>query len=521
MNTNTRAFPRSLAVAVALALGLFASLLAPVEVFYGQEELPTWSAPLALSSRDPSSWFPDVAADPSGRVHVVWSSAVALPGDGSGGSTNAEADVVMYTASEDGETWSDPVDVVAFREARGREATRPGLLVDGAALWLTYRSKDVFVRQAATERATSASAWVLPRQLSSGSEAYYSRMASDRDGALHVVYTGNMPSPDCAICYHVLYRRSVDGGRTWSAATDVSVLPTGAVKPQLLVDEEGDLHLVWEAGRGGSLGQLEKPTRVLYAASYDKGETWTLPLEFRAPNGQARNPALAIDGQGRLMAVWIGLPEERVYFQVSTDRGRSWSEPTVIEGVFGFDSRLDGYSMVADSAGDVHLAMVGRTFERQKEMEVLNLTWNATERTWSLPQSIAKYDEDLPEWPRLAVSGGNRLLVVWFVRDAANIFRSESGRYQVWYSQGQTSAPEFPLQGTEPSTTQAAAEATDMPTRLVLAASPAVSTTQVPAMQGMEPVVQEADVLLVILKSLVPTVLFLLAALVGVRLWRR
>jgi beta-lactamase regulating signal transducer with metallopeptidase domain len=54
---------------------------------------------------------------------------------------------------------------------------------------------------------------------------------------------------------------------------------------------------------------------------------------------------------------------------------------------------------------------------------------------------IASYEGDMPEWPRIAVGLGNQLHVVWFVRDAENLFNSDAGNYQVWYASGATDSP--------------------------------------------------------------------------------
>ena len=47
----------------------------------------------------------------------------------------------------------------------------------------------------------------------------------------------------------------------------------------------------------------------------------------------------------------------------------------------------------------------------------------------------------MPEWPRIAVGLGNQLHVVWFVRDAENLFNSDAGNYQVWYATRTTNSP--------------------------------------------------------------------------------
>ena len=57
---------------------------------------------------------------------------------------------------------------------------------------------------------------------------------------------------------------------------------------------------------------------------------------------------------------------------------------------------------------------------------------------------IATYDQGAPEWPRIAVSEGNILNVVWFLRDAEHIWDTENGTYTIWYSRLETSAKAIP-----------------------------------------------------------------------------
>ena len=61
-----------------------------------------WSQPVLLSPQLHSSWFPDVATDMAGQVHVVWSAV--LNG----------YDTVVYTTSTNGQEWSKVNDIFAL-----------------------------------------------------------------------------------------------------------------------------------------------------------------------------------------------------------------------------------------------------------------------------------------------------------------------------------------------------------------------------------------------------------------------
>ena len=394
-----------------------------------------WSNPVPLSSAATTSWFPDVAADLSGTVHVVWSSGVTF------GFANSY-DTVMYTNRQQGADWSTPLDIVAL-PSKGA-VTRPTLLADpSGVLDMTFRSYTVYYSSAPAQ-SVATSTLLSPRPISSGDNGYFSRVVRDGQDHLHLVYTEYAQTADCPDCLHVYYRASNDGGLSWSYPQDISRISNGAAKPQIVVDGKQVLHVVWEAGRGGDLGQLSDPTTVMYSASDDGGKSWRVPIQLDAAGTQARNVAIGLTGKDQLVVAWLGLPQDIVYYQTSSDQGLSWTPAQPIAGLTGgwgvYQSRTDGYAMTTDSAGVVHLLAVGRTTPGQASLSVLHVAWDGLE--WSAPEEIVTLSGDVPEWPRAAVGLGNRLHVVWFVRDQAHIWGGDGlFRYRVWYAEKDLDAP--------------------------------------------------------------------------------
>jgi hypothetical protein len=522
---------RGVVRAAVIASFALAVLATTVSISHGQA--PTWSQPIPLSAADISSWFPDIAADVTGQVHVVWSSTIG--GVDRNGRPAPGYDVVMYTASSDGQTWTKAIDIAALAQNAGSEATRPTVLVDRRGLLhLTFRGIDVFYLHAPVESLLSAIHQISQRKVSTANIAYFSRLALDEQGRLHLAYSQMVPGgadSKCPYCYHLFYRWSDNNGLNWSAPTDVSVIETGSAKPQIVVDGQGAIHLVWEAGPGGSYGRVEMGSRrAMYAASYDRGKTWTPSAEFVAPSGEASNIALGLDGQGKLMVAWLGLPTDVVYYQFSRDQGRSWSPPQPIPDLWGgfaiYGSALDDYAMATDGAGNLHLVLVGRIAADQKTLSVLHLTWDGN--AWSKPEAITTLMGDVPEWPRIAVGLGNQLHVVWFVRDAENVWKSDSGKYRIWYARGTSSAPPatpavWPTP-TQTPTPKAVASRVPTPTPTLLPTptptlDPNLTKAAIPP-GTIDSIYTDLDEVTLLFISLIPTGLVIAAVVFGVRIRR-
>ncbi len=498
-----------------------------VTVSIGQSS--NWSQPMSLSLLHGEwyGWFPDIIADETGRVHVVWSSGLLgsspppkSPGEWAG------FDTVMYTSSQNSRDWSPVIDIAAL-PAQGA-VTRPALLIDkDRFLHMTFRNLDVYYSRAPLRSVSSPSSWSPPSLITH--TGYYTRMAVDGQGRLHLIFTKDIFDENnlaCPGCSDVFYRWSDDNGVSWSAPIDISNLPTGSVKPQILVDKQNNLHVIWEEGPGtGGIGMLNDPTKIMYTASYDRGKTWIAPVEFIAPGGRARNGAIGLDGEGKLLVVWQGLPEDMVYFQLSSDDGHSWSPPQPIAGVWGgaavYSTKLDGYEMATDSDGNVHLVLVGRTAKDQQSLSVLHLSWDGS--TWSEPEIITTLVGDVPEWPQLAIGNGNQLHVAWFVRPQAEIWTG-GGKYQIWYAHGVSSASAIPaVIWPTLTSTPTLLTPTSTPFRL---ASPTPTPTLDPNIVKIavptgatESIYTDTDELMLLAKSLLPAVLVIVVTVIIFRFW--
>ncbi len=113
--------------------------------------------------------------------------------------------------------------------------------------------------------------------------------------------------------------------------TRTSGFSTGSVKP----DGTGVLHAVTDDDSGFVTG-----SEVFYRRSTDGGATFSAPVKLHATGSRAGESAFTIDPTGRIFVVWSGRviadPTPRIYFVKSTDGGATFSAPLAVNGNTGY-----------------------------------------------------------------------------------------------------------------------------------------------------------------------------------------
>jgi len=302
------------------------------------------------------------------------------------------------------------------------------------------------------------------------------------DGHVTAIVGDSTPNAMCPRCMDIFYRRSEDGGRTWSAPVNLSRSYAGSVKPQIKIDADGGLHVTWEEGEDWYTG-AGYPVGSVHRYSPDGGKTWAEPFVFTHPDGAPQQITMGIGPGGELVAVWrlpIRLPgRSAVYYQRSSDNGISWSDPLPIDGIIAKDwlpMSLDSAHCASDSAGNVHLLVLGYLYPWEENLSLLYTVWNGEE--WSWPYRLYT-SSDPPEWPRIAIGAGGEIHATWFTRDEAHIWESERGRYQVWAATTGTSASLLPA-STTPTVAPAASPAPASPSALTPTPFPTIPPDSAP-----------------------------------------
>jgi hypothetical protein len=198
-----------------------------------------------------------------------------------------------------------------------------------------------------------------------------------------------------------------------------------------------------------------------------------------------------------------------ILYQTSAD-GQSWSAPAALPGIVSGVARpYDTYDMVTDSAGHVHVVLVGYP-SGSAAMSLIHSEWNGSQ--WLAPQVVTS-GAPFPEYPKLAIGQGNKLHLIWFGGNRETIDRDGIG---IWYSAATSSAPARSAVARAPAPAATPTVAADQ-TRTAAASSAARSPSAVSdpaAVEGPPIPIPQVELLagrsdLTTLAALLPTVLLL------------
>lgn len=261
-----------------------------------------WSATKRLTWNPSWSSHPDIAADYYGNLHVIWYDMPSGNGD------------IFYKRSTDGgSTWS------AARRLTWDpgESERPALTTNSNdhvhVVWQDLRSGNWEIYY---KRSTDGgSSWSSVQRLTWNDGASLSPIVvSDKNNHLHLVWD------DVSSGFHdIYYRRSTNGGMAWSATKRLTWTSHLSATPTIAADSNNRLHVVYfDDGPGNN--------EVFYKRSTDGGSTWSAPKRLTWTSGYSFNPVISVDTDNRLHVVWHddtpGTYE--IYYKRSTNAGSTW-----------------------------------------------------------------------------------------------------------------------------------------------------------------------------------------------------
>ena len=250
----------------------------------------TWAGPFEVSPATVPGDFPDresIVADPeTGRLLIAWTHFSAAVTIRVTYSDNAATGVPP--------TWSAAA-IVGARPQDGQATTiiANPLTSDVYLAWMTFPggpSRDI----AFARSSSNGTSWPAPADIGPAFPGHQCPYGFDRwlwsfsgnsiafnrgDGGIEMVYAASVDGTPGADFGDIYYRRSVNGGATWSAAVPLNVFP-GADRPQanpcVSVADNGRIDVMWYDQSAGS-GRSDL-TDLFYCYSGNFGASWSSPV---------------------------------------------------------------------------------------------------------------------------------------------------------------------------------------------------------------------------------------------------
>ncbi|MBE0434031.1 hypothetical protein IBX73_11290 [candidate division WOR-3 bacterium] len=214
----------------------------------------------------------------------------------------------------------------------------------------------------------------------------------DNENTLHVV--GQYSNPQGG--GEVLYTRKPLNG-DWTIP-EIIRMYGAAARPDLAVDNGGNIHIVWV--------ELVGPWPVFYAKKAHNG-SWSTPVQISTDDAFPwSSPEIVVDLQGYAHVVWTASTQEPSSLNWMTyttnAQGDTWSSPTVV----ALDSALGigSPTIAVDNERTIHVAW--------SQNRNISYTFKFTDTQWNAPTSVCS-NSTVSEWPCLVTDNAGVLHLVW------------------------------------------------------------------------------------------------------------
>ncbi len=272
--------------------------------------------PFTNLTNQTSDQYPQIEADPSGAVHVVWV---------------VDWNLIRYARRDSSGTWSAPQDISMGVPQSGD----PQMTIDSTGkinvLWKSGGESELYYAWRYTDADRT---WSKPYHLGTGQDPY---MTVAADGTLHVAWVKIVNGGECNIVYA---RRASNG--TWDTPLDIFDQSGCAASPRLAIDGNGTVHLAWLHN-----AQFDYANHVTVRYAWRDGAgVWSTPQVLTDNQPLISGLRMVAEGDGIVHVVWNF---SRTFYHRRASDG-SWSTPQDI----GPD--CENLQIALDQNGSLHVA---------------------------------------------------------------------------------------------------------------------------------------------------------------------
>ena len=280
------------------------------------------------------------------------------------------------------------------------ESYRPDIAVDSSGhLHMAWYDKTPGNEEIYYKKSTDGgSTWTPNKRLTWNSGvSYWPDIAVDSSGYLHLVWADRTPGE-----FNIYYKKSMDKGATWTAGQKLSWNSGGGIGPSIAVDASDNLHLVW-------YNYIDLNDEIFYKKSTDGGVTWTPSRRLTWNSGGSDVPTIAVDPSGYLHVVWEDATplNKEIFYKKSTDGGDTWAANKRLTWNSGNSAAA---TITADLSGNLHVVWYDNT---PGDYEIYYIKSADGGAAWTTSERLS-WTSDNSYQPAMSIGSSSNLHVVWY-----------------------------------------------------------------------------------------------------------
>ncbi|MEW6684794.1 MAG: DNRLRE domain-containing protein [Candidatus Edwardsbacteria bacterium] len=231
-----------------------------------------------------------------------------------------------------GSTWSSDTSLTNLTTDCGS----PSLAVFGDTLHLVFHNNrtgnyEIFYKRSVNGGTT----WSPDTQLTNNPASSYFPSLTVTGDTLHLVWFDERDAN-----FEIYYKRSTDGGLTWSSDIRITLNDSVSAYPSIVAGGN-NVHLFWHENR---LGNYD----IYYAKSIDGGVSFNPEVNLTQTLLQCYFPSVTISGSYLHLVYREG---DEIFYKYSTDYGQNWGSPLRISSAEG----ISEYAAIAARADSVYI----------------------------------------------------------------------------------------------------------------------------------------------------------------------
>lgn len=214
-------------------------------------------------------------------------------------------------------------------------------------------------------------------------ESIYLAVSSDEKGNLYAAFIDGEYNTK-----HVRFLRSTDGGKNWSKDERITGFEHGMSEVQIKAKKDGDLYILWNLYFCNSNGSACY-RKTQFKRSWDGGKTWTKTRDAQIAVRHVSGIRTVVNDEGFVYVVFgDSMNDHGIYFMKSEKHGDGWTQPKKIY-VHRKPKRSNGGFIAADNQGNVYIVI--KHYQSDEGLSFMRSTDRGD--NWTTPVSISESDE--------------------------------------------------------------------------------------------------------------------------------